>query len=160
MTPFDLKPKEEWEQILARFAGQIEMTACLTDETGTQPLCHGERYPLCTAVKDNPQATTFICSQTNTAMLAVVKKTLAPEIDLCEAGLIRVVVPVVREGRLVGQIFACGLAPTDEELDPFLVARQLGVPEDRVGELARSTPARSEEEIRPLVDSLFNELNP
>jgi ligand-binding sensor protein len=160
MTPLDLKTKEEWEQILARFSGQIEMTACLTDDTGTRPLCHGDRYPLCASIKDNQQAVTFICSQTNTAMLAVVKRTLAPEIDLCEAGLIRVVVPVVREGELVGQVFACGLAPTDEEFDPFLVARQLGVPEERVVELARSTPARSEEELRPLVDHLFNELNP
>ena len=160
MTPLDLKTEEEWDEILERFARQIEMTTCLTDETGTQPRCHGARFPLCAAIRDNQEATTFICSQTNTAMLAVVMKTLKPEIDLCEAGLIRLVVPLVRDGGLVGQIFACGLAPRDEELDPFLVARQLGISEERVLELATSTPSSSEEELQPAVDRLFLDVNP
>jgi ligand-binding sensor protein len=160
MTPFDLKTEDQWDEILSRFARQIGMTACLTDETGSVPRCQGDRFPLCAAVRESQAATTFICSQTNTAMLAVVTKTLEPEIDLCEAGLIRLVVPLVRDGRLVGQVFACGLAPRDEELDPFLVARQLGISEERVLELAQSTPLASEEELRPAVDQLFRELNP
>jgi ligand-binding sensor protein len=160
MTPYDLKTEEAWNEVLRRFAGQIEMTACLTDDAGKNLLCHGDRFPLCAAVRDKKEALTFICSQTNTAMLAVVKKTLAPEIDRCEAGLIRLVVPLVRDARLVGQVVACGLAARDEELDPFLIARQLGIPEERVSELARSTPFSSDEELQPLVDRLFHELNP
>jgi ligand-binding sensor protein len=159
MTPLDLKTDEQWDEILDRFARETEMTACLTDETGSLPRCRRDRYPLCEAIRDSQEATTFICSQTNTAMLAVVKVTLKPEIDRCEAGLIRLVVPLVRTSRLVGQVFACGLAPKDEELDPFLVARQLGISEERVLELARSTPASSDEELRPLADRLFRELN-
>lgn len=160
MTPYELKTPKEWDAILAGFCDQVGMTACLSDAAGGQPLCHGERFPLCAAVRNNPEATTFICSQTNTAMLAVVSKTLQPEIDLCEAGLIRLVVPIVRDGKLVGQVFACGLAPGDEELDAFPIARQLGIPEEQVLELAKSTPLGSEEELRPLVDRLFQQLNP
>jgi ligand-binding sensor protein len=160
MTPLDLKTKEQWDEILDRFARQLGMTTCLTDDTGNQPLCHFDRFPLCALIRANQTATTFICSQTNTAMLAVVKKTLQPEIDLCEAGLIRLVVPLVRDGRLVGQVFACGLATKDEELDPFPIAKQLGVPEEQVVELAKSTPFGSEEELQQLADRLFRELNP
>jgi ligand-binding sensor protein len=160
MTPYELKTPTEWDAILTGFYDQVGMTACLSDAAGSQPLCHGERFPLCAAVRNNPEATTFICSQTNTAMLAVVSKTLQPEIDLCEAGLIRLVVPIVRDGELVGQVFACGLAPRDEELDAFPIARQLGIPEEQVLELAKSTPLGSEEELRALVDRLFRQLNP
>jgi ligand-binding sensor protein len=160
MTPFDLKPKEQWLDILKRFAQQTGMTACVTDETGAEPVCHGGRFPLCAAIRDNPSATTFICSQTNTAMLAVVKKTRSVEIDLCEAGLLRVVVPIFRDDGLVGQVFACGLAAEDEPPDYFLIAKQAGMAEERVAELGKFTTRGTEDELRPVAQRLFEELNP
>jgi hypothetical protein len=92
-------------------------------------------------------------------MLAVVKRTLRPEVDVCEAGLLRVVVPIIQEGVVVGQIAACGLAPEGEEPDWFLVVKQLGIPEEQVEELARTTPFGSEDEILKLGKSLLEELS-
>ena len=160
MTPLDLKTKEEWEAILNQFAADTRMTATLTDKMGNHLLSVGERYPLCAAIRENEEALTFICSQTNTAMLAVVTKTLQPEIDICEAGLIRLVVPVVRNGLLVGQVTACGAASNDEEVNSFFVSKEAGISEEKVLELAQDTPFGSEEELRKLCSHLFNELNP
>jgi ligand-binding sensor protein len=159
MTPLDLKTKEEWEKILDRFARDAKMTACLTDETGKQLICASERFPLCGAIREDRDALTFICSQTNTAMLAVVKQTLRPEVDACEAGLIRVAIPIFRDGSLVGQVTACGLASNDEELNSFLLSKQLGIPEEEVLKLAESTPVGSEEELRHVSERLFDELS-
>jgi ligand-binding sensor protein len=159
MNPLEFKTKEKWEEILNRFARDANMTACLTDDTGKQLICAADRYPLCAAVRETPDALMSICSQTNTAMLAVIKKTLQPEVDVCEAGLIRVVVPVVRDGVLVGQVTACGLASNDEELSSFLVAKEVAITEDKVLELAKATPFGSEEELGKLCDRLFQELN-
>lgn len=159
MTPLDLKTKEEWEEILDRFARDAKMTACLTDETGKQLICASERFPLCKAIRENHDALTFICSQTNTAMLAVVKQTLRPEVDACEAGLIRVAIPIFRDGSLVGQVTACGLASNDEELNSFLVSKLSGIPEEEVLKLAESTPLGSEEELRQVSARLFDELS-
>ncbi|MBW2195786.1 MAG: PocR ligand-binding domain-containing protein [Deltaproteobacteria bacterium] len=160
MTLLDLKSKEEWGEIVARFAQEAKMTACLTDDTGGKPQCYFDRYPLCGAIRDDQESTTFICSQTNTVMLAMVKKTMEPEIDICEAGLVRLVVPILRNGRLIGQVFACGLASEQEDLNSFLIAKQLNVPEEKVLELAKSTPFGSEEKLKQLADRLFSELNP
>ncbi len=159
MTPLDLKTKEEWEEILDRFAKDAKMTACLTDDTGKQLICASERFPLCKAIRENHDALTFICSQTNTAMLAVLKQTLRPEIDACEAGLIRVAIPIFRDGSLIGQVTACGLGSNDEELDSFLVSKQMGIPEEEVLKLAGSTPMGSEADLRHASSRLFDELN-
>jgi ligand-binding sensor protein len=159
MTPLDLKSREEWEAILDGFARDTNMTACLMDEMGNLLFCRVDRFPLCGVIRDNSEATTFICSQTNAAMLAVVKKTLQPEIDACEVGLIRVVVPILRDGSIVGQVAACGLASEDEELNTLLVARQLGMPEERVQELSQSTPSGREEDLRLHAARLFEQLN-
>ncbi len=160
MTPLELKPEAEWHAILDRLFAETTMAACLSNGKGEVLFCRGERFPLCAAIKGTPTAATYICGQTNTAMLAVVKRTLRPAIDLCEAGLLRMVIPIVRDGALVGQVFACGLAAEGEELDPFMVAKQLGVGEERVTELASATRAISEAELTPVADRFFRELNP
>ncbi len=158
--PLDLKTKEEWEEILKRFAADTKMPACLTDKTGSQLFCVSERYPLCKTIRENRDALTFICAQTNTVMLAVINKTLKPEVDVCEAGLIRLVAPIVRNGALIGQVTACGLASEDEELNSFLVAKEVGVSEEKILDLAQATPFGSEEELGRLCSQLFDELNP
>jgi ligand-binding sensor protein len=113
---------------------------------------------LCAAVRENEKALTFICSQTNTAMLAVIRKTLRPAVDLCEAGLIRVVVPIVKDGSLIGQVTACGLASDEEETNSFLVSKELGISEEEATELAQTTPLGSEEELQEICARLFDEL--
>ena len=149
----------EFQKILEDFSREVQMTTCMTDETGSDPECRFDRYPLCAAIRRNQTAATFICSQTNTAMLAVVRKTRKPEIDLCEAGMIRIVVPVLQDGELKGQVFACGIAAEDEELNFFLLAKQLNLPEKEVLRLAESTPFGSIEKLREPVDRLFRMLN-
>jgi ligand-binding sensor protein len=160
MTPLDLKTKDEWKEILNRFAAAANMTACLTDTTGGHLLCVFDRYPLCAAVRGNEDALTFICSQTNTAMMAVVTKSKKPEIDLCEASLIRAVVPVINDDQVIGFVSACGTASEDEEVNSFLVSKELGISEEQVLELAQKTPFGSESELEEACAKLFAELNP
>ena len=160
MTPYDLMSKTEWDELLGQFARDIRMSACLADAAGTALQCQADRYPLCAAIRESEAATAFVCSQASAAMTAVVRKTLQPEIDICDIGLVRVVVPLVREGGVIGQVTACGLASRDEELDPYPVAKQLGITEEQVLELARLTPEGSTAEVEPVVDRLFARLNP
>src|SRR4030042_5046694 len=147
MTPFDLKPRKNWEKILERFAQEIHMTACISDDRCSQPICRSDRYPLCAAIRNNKEATTSICSQSNSVMLAEVKKTLKPTIYFCEAGLIRLVVPILFESKLIGQIFACGLSSKKEKADSFLIAKELNISEEKVLALMQSSPFGSEEEL-------------
>ena len=108
MDVLDLKTKEEWQGILDRIAGETKMTVTLTDDKGGHVLStEGTRCQLCSKIRDKKESLTFICSQCNTAMLEDVKETGEPVIDFCDAGLIRMAVPVLKDGVLVGQLTAC-----------------------------------------------------
>ena len=94
-------------------------------------------------------------------MLEEAKRTQKPLIDECEAGLVRMVVPICREGVLIGQVTACGLAAEEEEeIDPFLIAKQVGLSEGEVEDLATLTPAVSKAGVERIADRLHAELNP
>lgn len=155
----DMKSMWEWKSILDRLSKDMRMTACLIDDAGKPLHCSMDRYPLCAKVRGNEEASAYICSQTNAAMLAVVKKTLRPEIDACEVGLLRVVVPILRDDEVVGQIAACGVASRDDGVDTFVTAKLLSITEEEVEELALSTPFGLQEELLRLAEELFEEIN-
>jgi ligand-binding sensor protein len=159
MTPLDILTKNEWEEILDGFARKTGMTTCLGDEKGNPIQCKADRYPLCVAIRGNQESLTFICSQAATTMSAVIRKTIKPELDYCQAGLMRVAVPIVRNGETVGQIFACGVASEEEEIDASSLSKQLGISEDEVREAAKATPVGSEEEIESAAAELFHQVN-
>jgi ligand-binding sensor protein len=159
MTLLDMRSKEEWESILDEYSKEVNMTACLGDDTAAMLFCKTDRYPLCAAIRNKPEATSFICAQTNLAMMNEIVETNKPAFDMCEIGLLRTAVPVLKDGKMVGQVVACGIAPKDEEIDTFYVAKQLDCSEEEAEELAKSTPFGSEEELKQSAEKLFQRLN-
>jgi len=159
MEPFDVKTKEEWETLLNGLSNKVKMAASLTDKDGNIILTKGNRYPLCAKIRENKGSLTFICSQTNRAMLVEVMGTMRPVVDLCEAGLCRMVVPIIAQGKMAGMVTACGVAIEGEEIDEFLIAKQAELSEDEVAELARLTPICKEEDIERVANHLFKEIN-
>ena len=151
---------EQWDEILGRFSRKTRLTACLTTNEAVQIRCVGQRCALCEAIRREKQSLIFVCSQTASTMTAMVNKTLHVETELCQVGLVRVVVPLVRQGRVIQQISACGAATEEEEPDFFLISRQLGISEPAAKNLAASTPEVSEENIRQIALELFEDLNP
>ncbi len=161
MSPLDLMSKEDWLGILSRIAQETGMTATLTDDKGNHILEEqGQRYPLCLKIREKKASRTFICSQTNVAMLEEVKRTRRPLIGECEAGLLRMVVPILSDGNLIGQVTACGLvAKEEEEVDPFLIAKQVGASEGEVEDLATLTPTVCKGDVEGVAAGLHTELN-
>lgn len=159
MNVYDIKNESEWNAVLDALYEEVGMAASLTDPVGKMLQVRGDRYPLCAAIRANEQSLTFVCSQTNTVMLAEVKVTLEPTVDECEVGLIRLVVPLVREGELVGQITACGSIADPEDADVFLLSKQLNVDEQEAQRLLEKTPGLSVDRAQEAAERLFAELH-
>ena len=159
MTPLDVMSKDEWDEILDQFAQKTRMVACLGDPNGNVIQCRSDRTPLCFAIRSKQETLTYICSQASITMSAVIAKTLKPELDFCQAGMMRVALPIVRDGSMIGQVFACGLASEEEEIEVSLLAKQLGIPENDVREMVGSTPVGTEEAVEKAVAELFDKIN-
>jgi hypothetical protein len=69
------------------------------------------------------------------------------------------VVPVIAKDEMIGMVTACGAALEGEEIDEFLIAKQIGLSEDKVVQLAQSTPTCKEEDIGEVANRLFKEVN-
>jgi ligand-binding sensor protein len=160
MDLYEIKSEQQWEALLAEVADRTAMVAALNDAEGNMLKVSGPRDPLCAAVRANNEASTFICAQTSRVMLAELKRSLRPAVDECDIGLQRIAVPIVRGGEVVGQVTACGTAESLDEVDPEMIALQLGCSEEQVQQLLASTRTGSSDALQAEADRVFALLNP
>jgi ligand-binding sensor protein len=69
-------------------------------------------------------------------MSAMAKQVKQPIISECDAGLIKIVVPIFVNDEFIGSVGACGLLPDDSEVDAFIVNRTLEIGEDKIKSLS------------------------
>jgi ligand-binding sensor protein len=97
-----------------------------------------------------------ICSVAHTALAAEAKANKKTVVEDCDAGLLKICVPVFKEEEFVGVVGGCGLLSPDGEIDAFMVEKAAGLSEAQTAELAaevrRLTPERIEEAVRWIED--------
>jgi ligand-binding sensor protein len=63
-------------------------------------------------------------------------RTKQPAIEECDAGLIKLVVPIFLNEEFIGAVGACGFLLDDGEVDSFLVNKMTDIDEDKVQALS------------------------
>ncbi len=152
MDLFDLAPRERWQDLLAEVHERTGMTATLYNQSGDVVLRH-ERWPntLCPLVQETPSARTTVCAVVQQVLGKQAAATGEPQLDECDLGMIKFVVPVEAGGEVVGTVGACGAREPDTEVETFLAAQILERSEEELTESAQSVPAVSSERVREAV---------
>jgi ligand-binding sensor protein len=146
-SPLDLLPQERWAELLRELSEELGMVATLVDSQGKILVHVGDYTDVCIRVRNRPESLTFVCGQTSQALMKQAEKTGQPVVDLCQIGLCKMIIPLFREKVLLGAVAACSRALAGEDLDPFMVAQELGISEKEAEELLGSAPQIHEEKL-------------
>lgn len=149
----------KWQGILEKLGFSSKLVVSLTDAKGGILLTSSNaRNPLCNSIRNKPEALKFICSQTNTAMTQQVHATREPVIETCEAGMLRIAIPVIYENEIVGQITGCGVMEAPEEIDAFYLSKQIDITEENVSELMQQITISSKQSLLNVATDTKKEL--
>jgi ligand-binding sensor protein len=81
--------------------------------------------------------------------MAQAKKTRQPIIAECDAGLVKIAVPVFKGDEFLGTAGGCGLLPEGGEVESFLIEKTAGLTEAEIADLSKDmgtmTQAQAEE---------------
>ena len=91
---------------------------------------------LCPAIKNTKAGLGFICAAANQNMAQEAIKTKRPLIGECDAGLMKMVVPIFVGQAFLGAVGACGKFLDGSEIESFLVNKITGIEESEVERLA------------------------
>jgi ligand-binding sensor protein len=137
MLMTDILPKEAWQALEQEIHERFGLNGRAYDDKGftfTGHVTWGNR--LCPAIKAQPQGVSAICSVAHQAIAAEVRSTGRPVLSECDAGLLKICVPVMVDGEFVGVVGGCGRLPAEGEVDAFMVEKSAGIRQAEVQDLA------------------------
>jgi ligand-binding sensor protein len=155
---------ERWMQLENDINARSGMDANVFDTRGYRisPQKHWANQ-LCPAIKDTDKGQSFICAPAHMNLAAQAARAGETVIEECDAGMIKLVVPIFVGGEFVGAVGACGMRFEESEIDAFLVNKMTDIDEDKVESLSAGVPfitRESAEElgryIRKRVEAILN----
>ncbi len=107
---------------------------------------------LCPKIKANKESLSAICATGNQNFMAQAKQTQKSVIGECDAGLLKITVPIFVDTVFMGTAGGCGLLPEDGEVEEFMLHKLLGVSEDKITELSNGLATRTQEQAEEMAE--------
>lgn len=144
MELLDLCPLETWKSLEDDIRNRSGLNAAAFSIEGMR-LIPPATWPnrLCPEIKANPKGQSFICATAHMNIAKMAQKKGKPVIEECDAGMLKLAVPVFVNEEFLGTVSGCGLLLDDGEVDTFLVEKITGMEEATLKELAVGIPAMS-----------------
>ncbi len=158
VTMYDIKPKEEWQRVLDTVYRELGMPSAITDKENAVLQVSGPRNPLCSKIRSIKEASSFICSQAQQFMAEAAKEKRRPIIDFCDAGMLKLVIPVFRQNDFVGTLTACGAYIGGEDLEAFLIEKSTKLNKQEIEELIQQVPQGDWSKISEVTQRLFHQI--
>jgi ligand-binding sensor protein len=91
--------------------------------------------------------------------MAEAKQTEKPVIGECDAGMMKISVPVFAEGEFLGAVGGCGLLPEGGEVETFLIEKTLGLSEKEIADLCEGLGTMMEEEAQDMAEFIATRID-
>ena len=133
----DIQPLEKWAALEAAIREKSGLRARVYDVDGvgiTEKSAHAN--DLCPEIRSTAKGLTFICAVAHQNLAAMARNTREPVVEECDAGLIKIVVPIFVGDEFVGAAGGCGLLTAEGEVDDFMINKTTDLSEARIIELA------------------------
>jgi ligand-binding sensor protein len=113
---------------------------------------------LCPEIKATDKGQSFICAPAHMNIATLAMRSKQPVIEECDAGLLKLVVPIMLNDEYVGAVGACGFLLDDGEVDSFLVNKMTDINEDKVERLAEGIDSITTEKAEILAQYIEDQI--
>ena len=149
----DILSEQEWAQFEKELFDRFKINCTVYNTsgvgvTGKPNWCN----KLCPEVKANKDSLAAICAPGNQNFMAQAKQTSKPVIGECDAGLVKIAVPIYVNEEFLGTAGGCGLLPEGGEVETFLIEKTTGLSEEKIAELTRELGTMDEEQAGKMAD--------
>ena len=156
----DIIPIEDWMAIERKIVAQSGLDANIFDTSGRRisTFKHWANR-LCPAIKDTDRGQSFICAVAHMNLATIAKNTGQGVIEECDAGLLKLVVPIFFKDKFVGAVGMCGALMDEGEIDDFMINKTTEIESETIEELAEDIPTISRKKVEELRDLIVAEID-
>jgi len=133
----DILPLEQWVELEQEINQKFRLNASIFDTNGIK-ITDFKKWAnkLCPVIKANENGQKYICAVAHQNIAAQAIKTRKSVIGECDAGLVKIAVPIFLGHDFLGIAGGCGKINNGSEIDSFLVNRITGLDEKRISRLS------------------------
>jgi len=113
---------------------------------------------ICPVIKGSEKGGPFICAVAHMNMAAQAKKICKPVIEECDAGILKIVVPIFVKDEFVGTAGGCGRLPAGGEVDAFMINKTIGIDKKEIEGLVDDMGSMTTEEAQECADFIETEI--
>lgn len=156
----DVAPLETWHALEQEINKRSGMNASVFNADGVR-ITNFLKWAnnLCPVVKGNAQGQNYICAVAHQNIAAQAAKTHEPVIETCDAGMMKLVVPIFVNGDFVGVAGGCGCLEKKEDIDTFMINKTTGINEKTLVSLTKDIPILTRDEAESHAVYIENEIN-
>lgn len=155
----DIMPINDWIELEKEIFEKSGLNPTIYDTEGvsiTQTTTWVNK--LCPEIKGIAKGQTFICSAAHQNIAGIAEQTKEASIDECDAGLLKIVVPIYVDDKFLGAAGGCGLMLDDSEVEEYLVNMTTGIEEEKIAELSKSVNPITQEKAEDVADFIKEKL--
>lgn len=156
----DIYPVEKWMAFEKKIHEKSGLDANVFNPQGIRITEYKQwANRLCPAIKAIDKGQSYICAVAHMNIAVQAMQTRKPAIEECDAGLIKLVVPIFIGDEFAGAVGACGLVPEDGEVDAFLINKTTDMNEDAILALSEGIGTMSRQKAEALAEYIEQELH-
>jgi ligand-binding sensor protein len=156
----DIYPIEKWTAFEKNIHEKSGMDANVFNPEGIRISEYKEwANRLCPAIKAIDKGQSYICAVAHMNIAVQAMQTRKPAIEECDAGLLKLVVPIFIGDEFAGAVGACGLLTEDGEVDAFLINKTTDMNEDVIQDLSEGIGTISRKKAEALAEYIQQELH-
>ena len=147
----DIAPEEKWKELEEEINRRSGLDANLFNIEGYRISdCKNWANKLCPEIKATDKGQSFICAPAHMNIAVQAMKTQKAVTEECDAGLVKIVVPIFVDEEFVGAVGACGFLLDDGEVDSFLINKMTDIEEKKIAKLSAGIPSITSEEAKSI----------
>ena len=160
MKLIDILPLEKWIELENKIMEKSNSCANVYDPDGFK-LIKDKKWPnkLCSAINHDKNGQIAVCAPAHQNLAALAKKNKKGIAEECDAGIVKIVVPIFVGDEFVGSVGCCGLMFEHGEVESFLINKIMGMDDDEIESLSQETSVISENEAQAIIDFIRKQLD-
>ena len=160
MKLIDLAPLDKWIELEKDIHQKSGLDVNVFDTKGYR-ISEFKNWAnrLCPEIKATDKGQSFICAPAHMNIATLAMRSQQAVMEECDAGMLKLVIPIFADDEYVGAFGACGFLLDDGEVDSFLVYKMTDISEDKVERLAEGIPVTTTEKAEILSQYITNQIS-
>jgi ligand-binding sensor protein len=156
----DLLPLEKWKELEKEITRRSRLDANIFNIDGIRITDYKNwANKLCPAIKATDKGQSYICAVAHMNLSAQAKQTKESLVEECDAGLVKIIVPIFKKVEFLGTVGACGFLLDGGEVDSFLVNMTTGIDEEDIKRLSADIETISTEKAKTVLSFIEEEVS-